>query len=97
MKTLLKWIGVMALSSGYAIYRCFVITKVWGYIAVRMFHLSPIGLWEAFAVSCLVGIFTYSCTVETSKDKEPEAYAGKLLGGFLVLSAVWGIDYLIFC
>lgn len=76
------------------LYRLFVFTKVWGYVAVKMFHLPAITMWQAFAISCLLGVYlTNGRQLEKPETKENIIRNVRFIA---ILSLCWLISWLIF-
>lgn len=91
---LYQTLGLIALGIGGMFYHYFVITKVWGYIAVKMFGLPPIGLWKAFAIAFLVATLRadYSDKGKTDLDKTQK----DVLRLYFGITLAWGLGYLFF-
>lgn len=69
MERALAWLGIFVASFGAAWFRLFAITKLWSWIAVPLFGAQPIGLWQAFGLSCLVALMTIHHQ-KITKDKD---------------------------
>jgi Na+/H+ antiporter NhaC len=90
----MKVLAALILGLASILYRLFVFTKVWGYIAVKMFHLPAVTMWQAFAISCLLGIFLIDGRKLDQKDIEEGM--GRNVRGILTMSLAWLISWLIF-
>ena len=95
MENALKWLGYIVAAIAVMFYRLFVCVKVFGYIGVKLFHLSPITMWQAFAISSLLHVFTADYSAE-SKSTDLDEAAKKLLRVWLTISLAWLISWLIF-
>jgi len=93
MDKFLKVIGYLGLCVGYIFYRLFVLRKIWGYIAVKMFGLPQVSMWQMFAISYIANMLTSDFE---SDDVRPEERAKKLASSFAAVSVAWLICYLFF-
>ena len=96
MEKFLKLLVLFALSVAFFFYRLFIIIKVWGYIAVKLFGLPPVDLWKAFAVASLMGVFTLSRKDLESKKQTTEKQIAEVITFALVFTFYWGMDYWFF-
>ncbi len=94
LSQLFEALGLIVLGLVAMFYRYFVITKVWGYVAVKLFHADPIGLWKAFAISFLVGLMKadFNDKEKTNMEKAQK----NLLMVFIGVTLAWGLGYLLF-
>jgi hypothetical protein len=99
MDKVLKGLGVLTLSIGVMFYRLFVLTRVWDIIAVKMFNLTPIGLYKAFAIATLLGVFTVDYGVVASQPKDhndADKVLSRLIYNVFGISVAWFISWLVF-
>lgn len=75
MEAFFAFLISIALSVPLAIWRGFVLTKLWMWFAVPIFGLPMLGLIPAIGLSLLVGFLVYQHPL-----REKEADYGKLLG-----------------
>lgn len=96
MEKAMTQLGLIFASLTALLFKLFVITKVWGYVAVKLFGLPPIGLWKAFALSCLFGLVTFKAADLTTKKQTTEERVVEILTYSVVLSLGWFIDWVLF-
>lgn len=96
MEKLLGLLGVGVLMVASIFYELFVQTKVWGYIAVKMFNLPAISLWQAFAIGSLIGIFVVNFNKKAEKTEDLKDAATKIGTKVLGYTLAWGLLYWIF-
>ena len=94
MDKLLKALGVLVLSVSYIFYRLFVLIKIYGYIAVKMFGLPHVGMWQMFAISFLFGCFNIE--YKKHEKQELDEIGIKYASLFAILSLCWLFAYLYF-
>ena len=93
MSKVFEIVGFIVFSIALLFYRLFVLGKIWGYIAVKMFGLPVMSMWQIFAINWLLSAFTSEGNdiPDTAKGK-----AERIVKEFIGLSLSLLISYLVF-
>ena len=94
MSKFMELLGLFVLSIGMSLYRLFIFTKVWGYIAVKIFNLPQISFWQSFAICSLISVLTEKAS--DGEKKTTEESAQRLMDLVVGLSITWLVCYLVF-
>lgn len=87
MKTFLAIIGGIAIYILTAILNGFVMSTLWGWFVVRMFHVAALSIPLAMGIAMLVGFLTYQY------DPRKEVEKGDM-GRTIAFSAIYAITTL---
>lgn len=75
-----------------ALWRGYVLSVLWGWFFVPIFHLPPLGVAQAIGIALVVGMFTMS----TQKDGDKESGVSHKLGViFLAPALALGVGWVI--
>jgi len=66
---LVAFIGIIGFIAVAAIWRGYVVSVLWGWFAVPLLHLPPMGVAQAMAIGLLASVLTHQY-VPSDSDKE---------------------------
>lgn len=76
--------GLIALVSFVtSVWSGYVLSVVWGWLVVPIFHLQPIGILGAVTLSLIVGFLTRQDTSHLAKDPDKSIYGQAVINAFL--------------
>lgn len=68
----------------------FVLSVMWGWFVVPVFHLPELGLWQAVGLATVLQLFTGQMHVTREKTEGPgEAFAKLFILPFITLGLGW--------
>lgn len=77
-------VGFIGAVVGIALWRAWVLTQLWGWLVIPLFHLPPLRLVGAYTISLIVGFLTTSLT-PTPAEKETSTSATVIRNFILAL------------